>query len=93
MQSSQVINSPLCYRTGGSPVDFSECRELIVPPELDLYPDSHLLVYAAKLHPALTGSPKNTVIATYVVNSCNLKDIQEKCDLYYRRFITIRIKP
>jgi len=92
LQSSQVMNSPLCYRSGTSATSFGECLEFMRPPELDKYPDSSLLVYAVKFHPALTGQGSDSVIATYVVNSCNLKDIQDKCDLYYPRFIKLRLR-
>ena len=61
------------------------------PPELKKYPDSSLLVYAVKFHPSLTGQGDDAIAATYVVNSCNLKDIQEKCDLYYPRFIKLQV--
>ncbi|MEZ5501627.1 MAG: hypothetical protein R3E50_02820 [Halioglobus sp.] len=90
LQSSRVVNSPLCYRSGSSPVAFGACRDFMVPPELLEYPDSRLLVYAAKLHPALSGQGDAEAIATYVVNSCDLRDIQDRCDLYYPRFIKLR---
>jgi hypothetical protein len=91
LQSSYIVNSPLCYRSGDSPTDMGECHVFMEPPELGKYPDSSLLVYAVKFHPALTGQGDDTVTATYVVNSCNLKDIQEKCDLYYPRFIKLQV--
>ena len=93
LQSSQVINSALCYRSGDSPVAFGECRAFMQPPELHKYPDSELLVYAVKLHPELSGQGVDTAIATYVVNSCKLQDVQDKCDLYYPRFIKLRLAP
>ena len=89
LQSSEIVNSTLCYRNAQSRFDFGECHAFMTPPELEKYPDSTLLVYAAKFHPALT-TASDTAIATYVVNSCDLKDIQEKCDLYYPRFIRLR---
>ena len=92
LQSSTVINSRLCYRTGESHFEFSECRDFMTPPELYKYPESKLLVYAVKLHPALKDPGDDAAIATYVVNSCDLKDIQEKCDLYYPRFIKLRLE-
>jgi hypothetical protein len=92
LQSSYITNSPLCYRSGSSPVEFGACRTLLEPPELAAYPDSSLLVYAAKFHPALAGAGKGTAIGTYVVNSCNLREIRDKCDLYYPRFIRLRLE-
>ncbi|MEZ5570934.1 MAG: hypothetical protein R3E64_02835 [Halioglobus sp.] len=92
LQSSQVVNSSLCYRNAQSPFTFGECRHLLDPPELEKYPDSRLLVYAVKLHPALKAGNDNAVIATYVVNSCSLQDIQNRCDLYYPRFIKLRLQ-
>jgi hypothetical protein len=91
LQSSHVMNSALCYRSGASATSFGECREFMRPPELARYPDSSLLVYAVKFHPALSGQGSDTAIATYVVNSCSLRDIQDKCDLYYPRFIKLRL--
>ena len=82
----------LLYRTGESHFEFSECRDFMTPPELYKYPESKLLVYAVKLHPALKDPGDDAAIATYVVNSCDLKDIQEKCDLYYPRFIKLRLE-
>jgi hypothetical protein len=90
--NNQVINSSLCYRAGTSALEFGDCQVFMQPPELRKYPDSQLLVYAVKLHPALSGQGDNTAIATYVVNSCSLQDIQDKCDLYYPRFIKLRLK-
>jgi len=89
LQSTEIVNSTLCFRHGESPFDFGECRLLLAPPELTQYPESNLLVYAAKFQPALS-SGDGAAIATYVVNSCDLEDIQEKCDLYYPRFIKLR---
>lgn len=91
LQSSQIMNSPLCYRNGDSPLAWGECHDFFYPPELASYPDSRLLVYAPRMHPALTGQGDDAVVATYVVNSCDLKDIQNKCDLYYPRFIKLRL--
>lgn len=92
LQSSRVMNSPLCYRSGTSATSFGECREFMQPPELASYPGSNLLVYAVKFHPALSGAGSGAAIATYVVNSCSLRDIQDKCDLYYPRFIKLRLR-
>jgi hypothetical protein len=92
LQSSQVMNSALCYRSGDTRVSFGECRAFMRPPELRHYPDSSLLVYAVKFHPALTGQGDGAAIATYVVNSCSLQDIQQKCDLYYPRFLRLRLR-
>lgn len=91
LQSSQVMNSSLCYRSADSRFGFGECRPFFVPPELRKYPESSLLVYAVKFHPALSGQGDGAAIATYVVNSCSLKDIQQKCDLYYPQFIKLRV--
>ena len=55
--------------------------------------DANLLVYAVKFHPALSGQGEGAAIATYVVNSCSLQDIQEKSDLYYSRFLRLRLQP
>jgi hypothetical protein len=90
LQSTRVINSPLCFRSAETPLNFGECIEFMEPPELRKYPHSTLLVYAVKFHPALTGQGENTAIATYVVNSCELRDIQDNCDLYYPRFIKLQ---
>lgn len=90
LQSSHVMNSSLCYRSADTPFTFGECRPFMQPPELRSYPDSSLLVYAVKFHPALSGQGDDAAIATYVVNSCSLADIQQKCDLYYPRFIKLR---
>jgi hypothetical protein len=92
LQSTNVINSSLCYRNGESPLGFGKCQPFMEPPELRRYPDSTLLVYAAKFHPALSGQGEDTAIATYVVNSCSLRDIQTKCDLYYPRFLKLRLR-
>lgn len=92
LQSSQVMNSPLCYRSADTRFSFGECREFMEPPELRNNPDSTLLVYAVKFHPALSGQGDGNAIATYVVNSCSLKDIQQKCDLYYPRFLRLRLR-
>lgn len=92
LQSSHVMNSSLCYRSGSSATSFGECLEFMRPSELDTYPDSNLLVYAVKFHPALSGQGSDAAIATYVVNSCDLRDIQDKCDLYYPRFIKLRLR-
>jgi len=92
LQSSHVMNSPLCYRSGDTKFDFGECRNFLAPPELAHYPDSSLLVYAVKFHPALSGQGDGAAIATYVVNSCSLQDIQQKCDLYYPRFLRLRLR-
>lgn len=89
LQSREIVRSALCYREGLSGFSFGECRTLLAPPELARYPDSDLLVYAAKFHPALT-TGDDFAIATYVVNSCRLEDIQQKCDLYYPRFLKLR---
>ena len=86
------MNSSLCYRSGSSATSFGECLEFMRPSELDTYPDSSLLVYAVKFHPALSGQGSDAAIATYVVNSCDLRDIQQKCDLYYPRFIKLRLR-
>jgi hypothetical protein len=93
LQSSQVMNSTLCYRSADTPFTFGECRPFMAPPELRSYPGSNLLVYAVKFHPALSGQGEGAAIATYVVNSCSLQDIQEKCELYYPRFIRLRLQP
>ncbi len=92
LQSRQIMNSPLCYRAGESPQALGECHNFFYPPELARYPNSRLLVYAPKLHTALTGQGGDAVVATYVVNSCDLKDIQDNCDLYYPRFIKLRLQ-
>jgi hypothetical protein len=92
LQSSQVMNSTLCYRSADTPFTFGECRPFMEPPELRRYPGSNLLVYAVKFHPALSGQGEGAAIATYVVNSCSLQDIQEKCDLYYPRFLRLRLQ-
>ncbi len=91
LQSTQVMNSSLCYRSADTPFSFGACHPFLEPPELRQYPGSSLLVYAVKFHPALSGQGEGEAIATYVVNSCSLKDIQEKCDLYYPRFIRLRL--
>ncbi len=93
LQSRQVMNSTLCYRSGDSGATPGECRVLFSPPELARYPQSRLLVYAPKWHPALTGQGRNRIAASYVVNSCDLEDIQDKCDLYYPRFIKVGLQP
>jgi hypothetical protein len=92
LQSSQVVNSSLCYRNAQSPESFGECLPLLEPPELSRYPNSQMLVYAVKLHPALKSADDDAVIATYVVNACSLQDIQNKCDLYYPRFIKLHLQ-
>ncbi|MEM9256997.1 MAG: hypothetical protein AAGA91_16265 [Pseudomonadota bacterium] len=88
VQSESVIDSPLCYRRGAGPFEFGRCEVFYRPPELTRYPDSDLLVYAVKLHPRLSGQDKE-VAATYVVNSCQLQDIQQHCELYYPRFLKL----
>lgn len=91
LQSKQIVNSSLCYRNASSPLGFGQCRALLKPSELTRYPDSKLLVYAVKIHPALSGAGQGAAIATYVVNSCDATDIQDKCDLYYPRFFKLRL--
>jgi hypothetical protein len=92
LQSGQVVNSSLCYRNAQAPESFGKCLPLLQPPELARYPNSQLLVYAVKLHPELKSAGDDAVIATYVVNACSLQDIQNKCDLYYPRFIKLRLQ-
>ena len=68
---------------------FGPCQPFYLPPELERYTESPLLVYAVKLHPALADG-SGWVPASYLVNSCRLSDLQEKCDLYYPRFLRLR---
>ncbi|MCX2983307.1 hypothetical protein EYC98_20795 [Halieaceae bacterium IMCC14734] len=91
LQSAYGYQSPLCYRTGKSLTQFGPCQIFYSPPELERYPSSPLLVYALKLHPELSGQEGDSLIGTYMVNSCRLEDIQEKCDLYYPQFLQLKL--
>jgi len=56
------------------------------PPEMTL---PHIMIYAVKEHPELTGAD---VVITYATNSLNFADLKRNPSLYYPRFVRLSRK-
>jgi hypothetical protein len=87
VQTDAFGAADLAYRTANAPTGpWSGLRAFYRPPE---YNQSGIMIYAAKMHPMLTGSGADVVVS-YSTNNTDFNTLVQDTSLYYPRFVTAR---
>lgn len=90
IQTNGFGGAVLSYRTAGALTGpWSGLQQFYVPPDVDL---PNILIYAAKMHPALTGSGADLVVS-YSANSTDFNTLVQDTSLYYPRFLKATWQP
>lgn len=86
VQTDAFGAAALAYRTAGALTGpWPGLRQFYYPPE---YGQSNILIYAAKMHPMLTGSGADLAVS-YSANSTVFNTLVADTSLYYPRFLKV----